>query len=155
MTTSTEANKRTETSLTRDWMNFAVYRFRPYLGGRRGLIILSVSALLMGGVLSWDWLVAVGLAPLIIAVAPCAVMCALGLCMNRMGGQSCSDQSSAAEKRTDACSSSANVEEQASREPVVSLSDRRADNLADDASGTVRSGPQDAPTANPRGDGHA
>ena len=34
-------------------------------------------------VLGWDWLVAAGLASIIVAVAPCLVMCALGLCMNR------------------------------------------------------------------------
>jgi hypothetical protein len=32
-------------------------------------------------VLGWDWLVAAGVASIIIAVAPCLVMCALGLCM--------------------------------------------------------------------------
>ena len=35
-------------------------------------------------VLGWDWLVAAGVASIIVAAAPCLVMCALGLCMNRM-----------------------------------------------------------------------
>src|SRR3546814_3036862 len=35
-------------------------------------------------------LVAVGVAPLLLSVLPCAAMCALGLCMNRMAGKSCS-----------------------------------------------------------------
>ena len=43
-------------------------------------------------VLGWDWLVAASLASIILAVAPCLVMCALGLCMNR---QSKSDQTAA------------------------------------------------------------
>jgi hypothetical protein len=30
-----------------------------------------------------------------VAVLPCAAMCALGLCMSRMGGGSCSPQDSA------------------------------------------------------------
>ena len=40
-----------------------------------------------GGALffGWDWLVAAGLATFIVALAPCAVMCALGLCASRMG----------------------------------------------------------------------
>ncbi len=49
---------------------------------------LLIGAAILGGggalVLGWDWLVAAGLASIIIAVAPCLVMCALGLCMNRM-----------------------------------------------------------------------
>lgn len=39
----------------------------------------SVGALFYG----WDWLVAAGAASIIIALAPCLVMCALGLCMSR------------------------------------------------------------------------
>lgn len=49
---------------------------------------LMIGAALAGGVgavvLGWDWLVAAGLASIIIALAPCLVMCALGLCMRRM-----------------------------------------------------------------------
>ena len=48
-----------------------------------------ITAAIAGGagalVLGWNWLVAAGLATFIIALAPCAVMCALGLCMNRQG----------------------------------------------------------------------
>ena len=57
---------------------------------------LLIGVALVGGtgalVLGWDWLVAAGLASIILAVAPCLVMCALGLCMNR---QSKSDPSAA------------------------------------------------------------
>ena len=49
---------------------------------------LLIGVTLAGGagalVLGWDWLVAAGVASIIVAVAPCLVMCALGLCMNRM-----------------------------------------------------------------------
>lgn len=49
---------------------------------------LLIGAALAGGtgalVLGSDWLVAAGLASIILAVAPCLVMCALGLCMSRM-----------------------------------------------------------------------
>lgn len=38
----------------------------------------------------WSWLVAIGVAPLLLSVAPCAAMCGLGLCMHRMGGRTCS-----------------------------------------------------------------
>jgi hypothetical protein len=40
--------------------------------------------------LNWGWLVAMGIAPLLLAFAPCAAMCAFGLCAMRMGGGSCS-----------------------------------------------------------------
>jgi hypothetical protein len=63
---------------------------RRYLTGWRGLILLAIVALAAGLVLSWSWLVAAGIAPLLISMLPCVAMCALGLCMNRRGGRSCS-----------------------------------------------------------------
>lgn len=69
-----------------------------YLGGRRGLILLTVAALGAGLVLNWSWLVAAGIAPLLLALAPCAAMCALGLCMNKMGGKSGSTESSSGDQ---------------------------------------------------------
>lgn len=66
---------------------------RHYLGGRRGLIVLSVAALGAAAFFSWGWLAAIGVAPLLLALAPCAAMCALGLCMRNMGGKSCSSDS--------------------------------------------------------------
>jgi hypothetical protein len=50
---------------------------RPWLIGGT---VLGVPLLLYGG---WDWLVAAGLSTFIIAMAPCLVMCALGICMAR------------------------------------------------------------------------
>lgn len=91
MSTSIETTKPDETSLTKGIVSLVRY----YLGGRRGLILLTVIALGAGLVLNWSWLVAVGVAPLLLALAPCAAMCALGLCMNKMGGKSCSTESSA------------------------------------------------------------
>jgi hypothetical protein len=66
-------------------MNNLIYAARTYLGGRRGLILLAVAVLGVGAMLNWGWLVAVGVAPLLLALAPCAAMCALGLCMNKAG----------------------------------------------------------------------
>ena len=57
---------------------------------------LLIGVALAGGagalVLGWDWLAAAGVASIIVALAPCLVMCALGLCVNRM---SKSDQTTA------------------------------------------------------------
>lgn len=52
--------------------------------GRRGLILGAMALIGAGLWFNWGWVAAIGAAPLILAVAPCAVMCGLGLCM--MGG---------------------------------------------------------------------
>lgn len=61
-----------------------------YLGNRKLLVILAVAIVGAGLALNWSWLVAAGVAPILLALAPCAAMCGLGLCMSRMGGKSCS-----------------------------------------------------------------
>jgi len=65
------------------------------LGGRRGLLILAATTGVAGIALNWSWLVAAGLAPILIAVLPCLVMCGLGLCMNKMKGGSCDPEQQA------------------------------------------------------------
>jgi hypothetical protein len=72
-----------------------LYALSYYLGGRRGLIALAVGAAIAGVALNWSWLVALGMAPLLLALAPCAVMCALGLCAMRMAGTSGASESDA------------------------------------------------------------
>lgn len=134
MNTSIETTKPAETSLARDWINLGRYYVGRHLGGRRGLIIATLAAVGIGLALNWSWLVAIGVAPLLISLAPCAVMCALGLCMSRMGGQSCSSESSATDKQSDARSSSPHPNIAAPSEPVATLSDRRDGDLADDPS---------------------
>lgn len=54
---------------------------RHWLGQRVTWLILAAVALSLGAYWNWQWLVAVGVAPLLLALAPCAAMCALGLCM--------------------------------------------------------------------------
>jgi hypothetical protein len=81
-------------SLARDLAHAARY----YLGGRRGLLILAGAVVVAGAALNWNWLAAVGVAPLLLSLLPCAAMCALGLCMSRMGG-SCSLQDGAPDAR--------------------------------------------------------
>jgi hypothetical protein len=60
---------------------------RRWLNARNLLIIVSVAGSAGALFLGWDWLVAAGIASIIIAVAPCLVMCALGLCMHRMANK--------------------------------------------------------------------
>lgn len=62
---------------------------RHYLTTRKVLAVLAIAVIGGGLALNWSWLVAVGIAPILVALAPCAAMCALGLCMHKMGGRSC------------------------------------------------------------------
>jgi YHS domain-containing protein len=77
--TNAQSTDRSDQSLTRD----ILYAVRYYLGGPRGLIILAVILIIGGVALNWLWLVAAGLAPFLIVFLPCAVMCALGMCMHK------------------------------------------------------------------------
>ena len=48
---------------------------------RRGLILAGLGIVAAGLALGWNWLSAIGVAPLILSLAPCAAMCALGVCV--------------------------------------------------------------------------
>jgi hypothetical protein len=54
-----------------------------------GLAALGLAALAVGLVWQWHWLIAVGVAPILVSVAPCVLMCALGLCMMKAKGGAC------------------------------------------------------------------
>lgn len=82
-----------EPALTQEWLR----ALRYWLGGRRGVIALAAFAVVAGAALNWSWLAATGVAPLLVAVLPCAVMCGLGLCMSRVMGGSCSGARDAAD----------------------------------------------------------
>lgn len=69
--------ERPASSLTRD----LVHALRYYLGNWRALLILATILIVTGLVLNWNWLVAVGLAPILLSTLPCLVMCAFGVCM--------------------------------------------------------------------------
>jgi len=49
---------------------------------RRPIFLVASAALIIGAglYLNWPAVVTLGLAPLILTIAPCALMCALGLC---------------------------------------------------------------------------
>ena len=51
-----------------------------------GLIAIGGAALAFGG--GWGWLVAIGVAPIILSIVPCVGMCGLGFCMMSMGQKS-------------------------------------------------------------------
>jgi hypothetical protein len=64
-----------------------MYALHNYVSSRWLLLAIGALVLIIGATLNWGWLVAAGIAPILIAVAPCAIMCGLGLCaMKMMGG---------------------------------------------------------------------
>ncbi len=67
-------------------MGHSIPRWFPR--GRSALLWLSVAAIGAGLFLGWEWMVAAGVAPIIVSVLPCAAMCAIGLCAMRGGAKS-------------------------------------------------------------------
>ena len=61
---------------------------------KRLLIIAAMSVIGGGMALNWGWLAAIGVAPLILALAPCAVMCGFGVCAMCKSSNSCSKETS-------------------------------------------------------------
>jgi hypothetical protein len=60
---------------------------RRYLGNRRLLLAAALVALVGGTALNWGWLVALGIAPVLLSLLPCLIMCGLGVgCMKMMAG---------------------------------------------------------------------
>jgi hypothetical protein len=73
---------------TSDWAGM----LRAGIGDRRVLAVAGLAVTGTGLALGWDWLTAVGVAPLIVSAAPCLIMCALGLCMTGRCHQASSGQ---------------------------------------------------------------
>ena len=64
----------------RSRLHFARY----YLGNRWVFMALGSLVLVVGAPLNWSWLVAAGIAPILLTLLPCAIMCAAGLCSMKM-----------------------------------------------------------------------
>ena len=65
--------------------SYQVNRIGPLLRSPRGLIFSGIVIVGAGLALGWNWFAALGVAPLILSLVPCALMCALGLCMMAPG----------------------------------------------------------------------
>ena len=61
------------------------------LGRRTALVIWMAAAIGLGLFAGWGWIVAAGLSSTVLALLPCAAMCALGLCGGN-SGKKCSDK---------------------------------------------------------------
>ena len=64
-------------SLAQDMLSAARY----YLTNRFAMFAIAAVAIGLALKFNWGWLVAAGIAPILLTLAPCAAMCALGLCM--------------------------------------------------------------------------
>jgi hypothetical protein len=58
-----------------------------WLGGSRGIVLGAIAVVVAGMALGWPTLVALGVAPLLLSLLPCAAMCAFGLCTMCKGRQ--------------------------------------------------------------------
>jgi hypothetical protein len=72
---------------------------RLILGSRRFWLALAAVAVVAGAAFNWSWLVAVGVAPLLLTLLPCAAMCALHLCASKGTGGSCTGERQGASGR--------------------------------------------------------
>ena len=80
----------------------AVNAVWPLFNSRNKRIIAILAIVALGMYLNWGWFVAVGLAPLVLGVLPCAAMCALGLCMGHGRKNSCSTNKQQSDSKDDA-----------------------------------------------------
>src|SRR6266567_9428346 len=95
--TVVKSTETAEVPLSRLGLSLARY----YLGNRWVLLTLGAGVLVAGIGLNWSWLVAAGIAPILISVLPCLVMCGLGFCMMcRSSGQQSTPSRDAADPPT-------------------------------------------------------
>jgi hypothetical protein len=85
MQTSNFATPAADAAARRRWVDQA----RAWAGSRLGMMVLGGLVVVGGLYAGWGWLTAVGLAPIILALAPCAAMCAIGACAMSRGGSGC------------------------------------------------------------------
>ena len=76
------------------------------LTGPRGLMLLGGVAVAGGLAFGWDNLVMLGIAPILLSLLPCLIMCGLGLCMMK-----CKDKKGEATEQSDANNVQARVED--------------------------------------------
>ena len=101
-----------ETSLVHDvWV-----LTRHYLGNWRAIVVLASAATAVGLAFNWNWLVAAGIAPVLLSVLPCVAMCALGLCMHKGGGRSCSTDAAVSPRLPDERIADVNSDESGERQ---------------------------------------
>jgi hypothetical protein len=93
---------------------------RRYLGNRRLLLVAAIVALVAGATLNWGWLVALGVAPTLLSLLPCLVMCGVGVCCMKMMAGSGEKPPSQSSDAAETAGSSAVVGIIAANEPSFS-----------------------------------
>lgn len=82
--TPTEGFPGSQTGAPNRHMTMPAWITRPRLMAIGGTAVVGA-----GLALNWTWLTAIGAAPILLSLLPCAAMCALGLCMRGGGTKSC------------------------------------------------------------------
>ena len=117
-----------DNSLSRDIGNYIRYQLR----GRRGLIaaaaVVGIPALWIG----WPWLVVAGIVPILVALAPCAIMCALGYCAMRAGSNANQGEESGANLNSGeaSCCAKSQVDDKVVSTTARKLAERPAEPVA-------------------------
>ena len=70
-----------------------------WLARRRMWFLTGLSVVAVGLALNWSWLTAIGAAPIILGLLPCAAMCAFGLCMQGGHAKPDADSKAAAQSK--------------------------------------------------------
>lgn len=97
--TAPQSSAAAQGSLLRD----VLYAARYYLRNRWTLVALAGLAIAFGLYFGgWGWLVAAGLAPIVLSTLPCLIMCGLGVCMMCRGQQQSTVSRDAADTGTSA-----------------------------------------------------
>ncbi|MEX2647911.1 MAG: hypothetical protein WD673_02735 [Alphaproteobacteria bacterium] len=65
------------------WRNYVPAILGTLPSGRVRWLALAAILVAAGLAFNWGWLVAIGVAPILLTALPCLAMCALGLCMKR------------------------------------------------------------------------
>ena len=95
--TNSQPTTTAEGSLGRD----VLYAVRYYLRNRWTLVVLASIAIVIGLASGgWGWLVAAGLAPILLATLPCLIMCGFGVCMMCRGEKNATASGAAANSAT-------------------------------------------------------
>ena len=126
LTNTREVGQPPQPSLLQDVVGLARYWTHAAwarIGRARALVLLGLALAGAGVALNWSWLAAIGVAPILLSLAPCAAMCALGMCMNKMGGKSCSTESKATDQSAGAAPSTQNAE----AKPLAAVASVKAD----------------------------
>jgi len=74
--------------------SFGLPAFRHYLTNKRVLLAAIGVVFVAAAAFNWNWLVAAGIASILLSILPCLVMCGLGLCMHKMMNRSGASQPS-------------------------------------------------------------